>query len=64
MEKPWSEIMRWLAAAVGAVVGLFMQMPAAVRLLMLLMVLDYFSGVGHKTFDNPKAFRTFVGANF
>ena len=40
MEKPWSEIMRWLAAAVGAVVGLFMQMPAAVRLLMLLMVLD------------------------
>ena len=46
MEKPWSEIMRWLAAAVGAVVGLFMQMPAAVRLLMLLMVLDYFSGVG------------------
>ena len=25
---------------------------------------DYFSGVGHKTFDNPKAFRTFVGANF
>ena len=35
MEKPWSEIMRWLAAAVGAVVGLFMQMPAAVRLLML-----------------------------
>ena len=40
MEKPWSEIMRWLAAAVGAVVGLFMQMPTAVRLLMLLMVLD------------------------
>ena len=25
---------------------------------------DYFSGVGHKTFDNPKAFLTFVGANF
>ena len=48
MEKPWSEIMRWLAAAVGAVVGLFMQMPTAVRLLMLLMVLDYFGGSGQK----------------
>ena len=45
MEKPWSEIMRWLAAAVGAVVGLFMQMPAAVRLLMLLMVAVTFKDV-------------------
>ena len=54
MEKPWSEIMRWLAAAVGAVVGLFMQMPAAVRLLMLLMVLDYFSGVGAAVLGRSK----------
>lgn len=54
MEKPWSEIMRWLAAAVGAVVGLFMQMPAAVRLLMLLMVLDYFSGVGAAALGRSK----------
>lgn len=54
MEKPWSEMMRWLAAAVGAVVGLFMQMPAAVRLLMLLMVLDYFSGVGAAALGRSK----------
>ena len=54
MEKPWNEIMRWLAAAVGAVVGLFMQMPAAVRLLMLLMVLDYFSGVGAAALGRSK----------
>ena len=54
MEKPWNEIMRWLAAAVGAVVGLFMQLPAAVRLLMLLMVLDYFSGVGAAALGRSK----------
>ena len=54
MEKPWNEIMRWLAAAVGAVVGLFMQMPTAVRLLMLLMVLDYFSGVGAAVLGRSK----------
>ena len=54
MEKPWSEIMRWLVAAVGAVVGLFMQMPTAVRLLMLLMVLDYFSGVGAAALGRSK----------
>lgn len=40
--------------AVGAVVGLFMQMPAAVRLLMLLMVLDYFSGVGAAVLGRSK----------
>ena len=38
--------MRWLAAAAGAIAGLFTRMPVAVRLLMLLMALDYFSGVG------------------
>ena len=37
---------KWFAAAAGAVAGLFMRMPIAVRLLVLLMVLDYLSGVG------------------
>lgn len=46
MEKSWSEILRWIAAAAGAVAGLFMRMPLAVKLLILLMALDYFSGVG------------------
>ena len=35
---------KWFAAAAGAVAGLFMRMPIAVRLLVLLM--DYLSGVG------------------
>ena len=37
---------KWFAAAAGAVAGLFMRMPIAVRLLVLLMGLDYLSGVG------------------
>ena len=37
---------KWFAAAAGAVAGLFMRMPIAIRLLVLLMVLDYLSGVG------------------
>ena len=37
---------KWFAAAAGAVAGLFMRMPIAVRLLALLMGLDYLSGVG------------------
>ena len=37
---------KWFAAAAGAVAGLFMRMPVAVRLLVLLMGLDYLSGVG------------------
>lgn len=36
---------KWFAAAAGAVAGLFMRMPIAVRLLVLLMGLDYLSGV-------------------
>ena len=38
--------MKWLAAAAGAAAGLFMRMPIALRLLVLLMGLDYLSGVG------------------
>ena len=37
---------KWFAAAAGAVAGLFMRMPIAIRLLVLLMGLDYLSGVG------------------
>ena len=32
---------KWFAAAAGAVAGLFMRMPIAIRLLVLLMVLFY-----------------------
>ncbi len=38
--------MKAAAAAAGAAVGLMMRMPMAVRLLVLLMGLDYLSGVG------------------
>ena len=38
--------MKWLAAAAGAAAGLFMRMPIALRLLVLLMGMDYLSGVG------------------
>ena len=46
MEKAWSEVLKWIAAAGGAAAGLFVRMPIAVKLLMLLMTLDYFSGIG------------------
>ena len=38
--------MKWIAAAAGAAAGLLTRMPTALRLLVLLMVLDYLSGVG------------------
>ena len=38
--------LKWVAAAAGAAAGLFMRMPTAVRLLVLLMGLDYLSGIG------------------
>ena len=38
--------MKWIAAAAGAAAGLLTRMPMALRLLVLLMVLDYLSGVG------------------
>lgn len=36
---------KWIAAAAGAAAGLLMRMPIALRLLVLLMTLDYLSGV-------------------
>ena len=38
--------MKWIAAAAGAAAGLLTRMPTALRLLVLLMALDYLSGVG------------------
>lgn len=38
--------LKFFAAASGAVAGLYARMPIAVKLLMLLMVVDYLSGVG------------------
>lgn len=38
--------MKWIAAAAGAAAGLLTRMPMALRLLVLLMALDYLSGVG------------------
>lgn len=38
--------MKWIAAAAGAAAGLLMRMPIALRLLVLLMGVDYLSGVG------------------
>ena len=38
--------MKWIAAAAGAAAGLLTRMPTALRLLVLLMTLDYLSGVG------------------
>ena len=38
--------MKWIAAAAGAAAGLLMRMPIALRLLILLMGVDYLSGVG------------------
>ena len=37
---------KWIAAAAGAAAGLLTRMPTAIRLLVLLMALDYLSGVG------------------
>ena len=37
---------KWFAAAAGAAAGLLTRMPMALRLLVLLMALDYLSGVG------------------
>ena len=38
--------MKGIAAAAGAAAGLLTRMPTALRLLVLLMTLDYLSGVG------------------
>lgn len=39
-------VLKGAAAAAGALAGFFVSMPMAVRLLVLLMTLDYFSGIG------------------
>ena len=46
--------MKWIAAAAGAAAGLLTRMPTALRLLVLLMVLDYFSGVGAAALGRSK----------
>ena len=43
-----------IAAAAGAAAGLLTRMPMALRLLVLLMVLDYFSGVGAAALGRSK----------
>lgn len=38
--------LKFVATVGGSIAGLFTDMPAAIRLLVLLMLLDYFSGIG------------------